>query len=53
MNVGEPSQSLEADLDMLSPDFYALMTTSGKGSNYDTFLASSHGQLAIEAVSAS
>lgn len=41
--VGSPPQKLEVDIDMLSPDFYTVMTTSGKGSRYDTFASTSHG----------
>jgi hypothetical protein len=35
-------QQLEFDLDMLAPDFYTVMTTSGKGSKYDTFASRTH-----------
>lgn len=42
LELGEPKQKLEADLDMLRPDFYTIMTTSGEGSKYDTFLSSTH-----------
>lgn len=44
MNVGRPPQPLEFELDMLSPDFYMLLTTSGTGSKYDTFASQSHGE---------
>jgi hypothetical protein len=37
LEVGGPSQTVQADLDMLSPDFYTLMTTSGNGSQYNSF----------------
>jgi len=43
---GEPSrvpQTLEVDIDMLNPDFYTIMTQSGRGSKYDTFLSTTHG----------
>lgn len=43
LQVGEPRQMLEVDIDMLSPDFYTIMTTSGQGSKYDTFISSTHG----------
>lgn len=42
--VGEPAQSLDFDIDMLGPDFYTVMTTSGMGSKYDTFASQSHGE---------
>lgn len=42
MEVGEPAQLLEVTVDMLSPDWYHIMTSSGKGSKYDTFMSSSH-----------
>ncbi|KEF58289.1 uncharacterized protein A1O9_06215 [Exophiala aquamarina CBS 119918] len=41
--VGEPPQSLEVELDMLSPDFYTVVTTSGKGTLYDASASSTHG----------
>jgi hypothetical protein len=40
--IGDPPQTIQADLDMLSPDFYTLMTTSGNGSQYNSF-SRSHG----------
>lgn len=43
LQVGEPRQTLEIDLDMLSPDFYTIMTTSGQGLKYDTFSSNTHG----------
>jgi hypothetical protein len=42
LEVGDPPQMIQADLDMLSPDFYTLMTTSGNGSQYNSF-SRSHG----------
>ena len=42
LEVGDPPQTIQADLDMLSPDFYTLMTTSGNGSQYNSF-SKSHG----------
>lgn len=42
LEVGEPAQLLEVTIDMLSPDWYHIMTSSGKGSKYDTFTSSSH-----------
>jgi hypothetical protein len=35
--VGDLPQTIQADLDMLSPDFYTPMTTSGNGSQYSFF----------------
>ncbi|KAK5070380.1 hypothetical protein LTR64_000051 [Lithohypha guttulata] len=37
IQVGKPPQTLEVDIDMLNPDFYLIMTTSGRGSKYNTF----------------
>jgi hypothetical protein len=45
IQVGSPPQTLEFDLDMLSPDFYTVMTTSGKGSRYDTFTSKTHSKM--------
>lgn len=45
--MGSALQELEVDLDMLSPDLYTIMTTSGQGSRYDTFMSGSHGELNI------
>lgn len=42
--IGTPPQQLEFDLDMLSPDFYTIMTTNTGGSRYDTFASQSHGK---------
>lgn len=50
--VGEPAQSLDFDIDMLGPDFYTVMTTSGKGSKYDTFASQSHGEFELPSVHA-
>lgn len=43
LELGKPPQSLEFDLDMLSPDFYTIMTTSDQGSRYDTFKSNTNG----------
>lgn len=45
INVGDPPQILEFDLDMLSPDFYLISTTEidRVGSKYDSFTSKSHG----------
>jgi hypothetical protein len=43
IEVGTPPQALQFDIDMLSPDFYTVVTTSEGGSRYDTFLSSTHG----------
>lgn len=42
MSVGQPPQALEFDLDMLSPDFFALLTTSAEGGRFDTFQSSTY-----------
>ncbi|KIW14627.1 hypothetical protein PV08_07411 [Exophiala spinifera] len=42
LQVGDPPQVLEVDIDMLSPDFYTIMTSSGTGSKYDTFTSGSY-----------
>ena len=36
-SVGDPPQVLQFDVDMLSTDFYTLMTTSETGSRYNSF----------------
>ena len=42
IGIGEPEQSVEIDLDMLSSDFYVLTTTSRKGSKYDDIFSKSY-----------
>jgi hypothetical protein len=44
MDAGDPVQSLEVDIDMLSPDWFHIMTSSDKGSRYDTFASKTHGK---------
>ncbi len=41
--VGPQPNKIEVDLDMLSPDFYTVQTTSGKGSQYNVF-SETHGK---------
>lgn len=53
IEVGDPPQTLEVDVDMLSPDFYTIMTTSERGSKYDTFGSSAHGKYLVPASLAS
>jgi hypothetical protein len=43
-------QQLEFDLDMLAPDFYTVMTTSGKGAKYDTFASQTYGTQDSESI---
>ncbi|KAK5045926.1 hypothetical protein LTR84_008712 [Exophiala bonariae] len=43
LKVGEPPQDLEVELDMLSPDFYTVVTTSERGSAYNASGSRSHG----------
>ena len=45
IGIGEPEQSVEIDLDMLSSDFYVLTTTSRKGSKYDDIFSKTYGTL--------
>ncbi|KAK5099649.1 hypothetical protein LTR24_001308 [Lithohypha guttulata] len=42
LQVGQPPQTLEVDIDMLSPEFYTIMTQSDQGSKYDTFFSTTH-----------
>lgn len=44
IDVGDPPQALEIDLDLLTPDFYTVLTTSNGGHKYNTFGSHSHGQ---------
>lgn len=37
LQVGEPPQRIEMDLDMLSCDFYVMTTTSNKGTPFNVF----------------
>ena len=39
--VGNPMQTVEVEIDLLSPDTQILITTSGKGSKFDIFNSSS------------
>ena len=41
VEIGEPAQEIELDLDMLTSDFYVLTTTSSKGSKYDDYFSKS------------
>ncbi|KAJ9605411.1 hypothetical protein H2200_010068 [Cladophialophora chaetospira] len=43
LEVGNPKQLLKVDLDMLSPDFYTIVTTSRNGVGYDASASESHG----------
>jgi hypothetical protein len=53
LEVGNSPQALEFDVDMLGPDFYTVMTTSGVGNRYDTFSSSTHGKpLSLQRVEA-
>jgi hypothetical protein len=42
--LGPQPSTIEVDLDMLSPDFYTVQTTSGEGSQYNVF-SETHGKL--------
>ncbi|OAP55639.1 hypothetical protein AYL99_09791 [Fonsecaea erecta] len=42
LEVGEPRQRLEVDVDMLRPDFYTITTASHGGSRYDGSASHSH-----------
>ena len=44
ITIGDPAQKLEFDLDMLHPDFFTLMTTSGNGQRYNTTDSNTHGE---------
>lgn len=41
--VGPQPNTIGFDLDMLSPDFYTVQTTSGEGSQYNVF-SETHGK---------
>ena len=43
LKVGHPEQTLEVDVDLLSPDFYTVVTTSGMGVGYNASASESHG----------
>jgi hypothetical protein len=40
LHMSDNLQSVDLDIDMLSPDFYVSTTTSGKGSQYNAFVQS-------------
>jgi hypothetical protein len=42
--VANPKQTLEVDIDMLSPDFYTVVTTSAMGVGYNASASGSHGE---------
>lgn len=44
MKIGDPPQDIEVDIDMLSPDFHFLATSSGQGDKYDFFTSTSKSQ---------
>lgn len=43
IEIGEPPQAVEMDLNMLASDFYIVITTSRKGSRYDDFFSQTGG----------
>lgn len=43
LEIGEPRQKIEVEIDMLNPDFYTIATTSGMGSRYDPTASTTHG----------
>ena len=43
MEIGEPPQEIEIDLNMLVSDLSILTTSSRKGSRYDDFFSQSNG----------
>ena len=43
MEIGEPPQTVEMDLNMLASDFYVVITTSRKGSRYDDLFSQTGG----------
>ncbi len=43
VKMGQPAQEVEMELDMLLADFYAVTTTSARGSRYDDFFSGSYG----------
>lgn len=45
IEIGEPPQKVEMDLNMLASDFYIVITTSRKGSRYDDLFSQTGGKL--------
>lgn len=43
MQIGQPPQVVEMDLNMLASDFYVIITTSRKGSRYDELFSQTGG----------
>lgn len=43
LNIGDPPQAIEMDLDMLSSDFFIMTTTSFIGPKFNSFQSLSHG----------
>ena len=44
LDVGDPKQRLETEVDMLSPDFYTIVTSIEKGTKYNASASESHGK---------
>jgi hypothetical protein len=44
LEIGEPAQRIEIDIDMLSSDFYVMTTTSDKGTPFNVFESRSFGR---------
>ncbi len=44
IEIGEPPQEVEMDLNMLASDFYVVTTTSRKGSRYDDLFSQTGGK---------
>lgn len=47
IKIGEPPQELEMDLNMLTSDFYVVITTSRKGKKYDDLFSQSIGNFLL------
>jgi hypothetical protein len=47
VQIGQPPQEIEVDLDMLTSDFYVLTTTSSRGSKYDDYFSKTAGILRL------
>jgi hypothetical protein len=44
LEVAAPTQKLDVDIDMLSPDFYTIVTSSGHSTAYNATASNSHGE---------
>lgn len=45
LEIGDPPQQIEMDLNMLASDFYVIATSSRRGNKFDDYFSKSHGRL--------